>query len=302
MLKERYPMKSAPSLKALLVEQRMVVAPGGYDAISARAIETGGFGAAYMSGSAVSAANGFPDYGLLTLSEMVRAAGVMAQSIRIPLIADADTGFGNEINVTRTVREYERAGVAALHIEDQVAPKRCGHFDGKEIVGRDEFIAKIRAALATRHSSEFLIIARTDARAMVGMDEAIIRANLALDAGADIAFVEAAQSMEELAEIPKRVHGPCLLNIVRGGKTPDLHLDDAENMGYRIAILPSHLLTTALMGFDDALRTLRETRLPPNAASGPSVVERSKRFGADEWDSIRNAFRQTSDQPLVGQS
>ncbi|MGR4871166.1 oxaloacetate decarboxylase [Variovorax sp. LARHSF232] len=293
----RNAMGSESSLRDLLAGPRMVVAPGGYDAISARAIEAGGFPAAYMSGSAVSASCGFPDFGLLTLTEMARAAGVMAQSIRIPLIADADTGFGNEINVTRTVREYERAGVAALHIEDQVSPKRCGHFDGKEVVERDEFVAKIRAALAARQSTEFLIIARTDARAMIGLDEAIARANLALEAGADIAFVEAAQSLEELAEIPRRVRGPCLLNIVRGGKTPDLHLDDAERMGYRLVILPSHLLTTALTQFDEALRSLRETRMPPSSSSGPSVVERSKRFGADEWNSIRTAYRD-----LPGQS
>jgi len=284
-------MKADVSLKSLLEGPRMVIAPGGYDSITARAVEAAGFSAVYMSGSAVSASCGFPDYGLLTLTEMVRAAGVMAQNVGIPLIADADTGFGNEINVTRTVREYERAGVAALHIEDQVAPKRCGHFDGKEVVGRDEFIAKVRAAVAARQSKEFFIIARTDARAVIGLDEAITRANLAFEAGADVAFVEAAQSLDEVAEIPRRVQGPCLLNIVRGGKTPDIHLDGAEQMGYRIAILPGVLLTTALTEFDEALKRLRETRMPPESSRGPSVVERSKRFGADEWDKIRAMYR-----------
>jgi len=277
------------SLKALMRAEQLVVAPGGYDGITARSVEVAGFSAVYMSGSAVSAANGYPDFGLLTLTEMVRAAEVMARSVNLPVIADADTGYGNEINVTRAVREFERVGVAAIHIEDQVTPKRCGHFDGKEVVARDEFLAKIRAALAARQSEDFMIIARTDARAVEGLDEAITRANLALEVGADIAFVEAAQTLEEVTLIPQRVNGPCLLNIVRGGKTPDLSLDDAEQMGYRLAILPSVLLSMTFSAFDNVLNQLKNTRMPPSSATAPSVTERSKRFGADEWNAIRKA-------------
>lgn len=279
------------SLRALLADAALVAAPGAYDGITARMVEQAGFTAAYMTGAGVSASRGFPDFGLLTLTEMAQAAGIVAQSVSIPVIADADTGYGNELNVTRTVREYERAGIAGLHIEDQVAPKRCGHLDGKELVSREEFVAKIRAAVAARRNPDFVIIARTDARAVIGLDEAILRANAALHAGADMAFVEAAQSMEELALIPQRVNGPCLLNIVRGGKTPDLSLDTAQQMGYRLAILPSLLIGAVTEACDDALRTLRDTRRPPSSVNAMPVSERFRRFGADEWNALRTRFR-----------
>ena len=175
-----------------------------------------------------------------------------------PVIADADTGYGNEVNVTRTIQEYERAGVAGVHLEDQVSPKRCGHLDGKEIVPRDEFVAKIRAAAAARRNPDFLLIARTDARAGAGLEEALARVNEALDAGADMAFVEAIPTLEELALVPKRVRGPCLLNVVRGGKTPDLSLLDAQAMGYRLAIMPSLLLGAMMDAADAALQAVRE--------------------------------------------
>lgn len=282
-------------LRAALSLPGLLAAPGGYDGITARSIEQAGFEAVYMTGAGVCASRGYPDFGLLTLTEMAQAAGVMAQAVRIPVIADADTGYGNELNVTRTVREYERAGVAGLHIEDQVAPKRCGHLDGKEIVSREEFVAKIRAAVAAREDADLLLIARTDARAVVGLDEAIARANAALRAGADMAFVEAAQSLEELALIPQRVQGPCLLNIVRGGKTPDIALADAQAMGYRLAILPSLLVGAVLSSCDQTLQALRETGRPPASAGAMPVAERFRRFGADEWDALRTRFRDPSD-------
>ncbi|WP_317925090.1 isocitrate lyase/PEP mutase family protein [Cupriavidus sp. TA19] len=288
-------MTSKPSprqtLRRVLAGNELLAAPGGYDGITARMIEQAGFDALYMTGAGVSASRGFPDFGLLTLTEMAQAAGVVAQSVSIPVIADADTGYGNELNVTRTIREYERAGVAGLHIEDQVAPKRCGHLDGKEIVSRKDFEAKIRAAVAARTDPDFVIIARTDARAVVGLDEAISRANAALRAGADMAFVEAAQSMEELAEIPRRVKGPCLLNIVRGGKTPDLSLDVAQQLGYKLAILPSLLIGSVVDACDRTLRGLQETRKPPVSANATPVAERFRRFGADEWNALRTRFR-----------
>lgn len=289
-------LSARKQLRALLACDALLAAPGGYDGITARMIEQAGFNAVYMTGAGVSASRGFPDFGLLTQTEMAQAAGVVAQAVSIPVIADADTGYGNELNVTRTIRDYERSGVAGFHIEDQVAPKRCGHLDGKEIVSREEFVAKIRAAVSARTDPDFVIIARTDARAVVGFDEAIDRANAALRAGADMAFVEAAQSMEELALIPRRVEGPCLLNIVRGGKTPDLSLDVAEELGYRLAILPSLLIGAVMESCDQTLRGLRETRKPPVSANVMPVAERFRRFGADEWNALRTKFRDPADE------
>ena len=287
-------MTTAHRLRELLARPELVVAPGAYDGMTARMVEAAGFSCAYMTGAGAAAARGFPDYGLLGMGEMADAAGVLARSIGIPLVADADTGYGNELNVTRTVREYEMRGVAGLHIEDQVAPKRCGHLDGKEVIPAEQFVSKIRAALHARRDPAFLVIARTDARAMLGLDEAVRRARAALAAGADMVFVEAAQSLEELAAIPRLVEGPCLLNIVRGGKTPDLGLAAAQEMGYRLAILPSLLLGAAASACEQALSALKTTGQPPSSAHTPGVAERFRRLGADEWDALRTRF-QTSE-------
>jgi 2-methylisocitrate lyase-like PEP mutase family enzyme len=276
----------------------MVVAPGAYDGIGARFVAQAGFPAVYMTGAGTAASLGYPDYGIVTLTEMAANAGCLARAADIPVIADADTGYGNELNVTRTVQEYEMRGVAAIHLEDQVSPKRCGHLDGKEVVERDEFAAKIRAAVAARRDPDFLIIARTDARAVLGFDDAIARANMALDCGADMAFVEAVQSLDEMAAVPKRVKGPCLLNIVRGGKTPDIDLAGADAMGYRLAILPSLLLGAAMQVYDEALRSLRETGTPPASAGGPQVREHFNRMGAEHWDGLRTRFR-SPDRPVA---
>lgn len=287
-------MNQTQALRALLDEAGLIVAPGVYDGLTARMAQQAGFAALYMTGAGTAAARGFPDYGLLTMSEMVENASVITRSAAIPLIADADTGFGNELNVTRTVREYEQRGVAAIHIEDQVMPKKCGHLDGKELVPREEFVAKIRAAVAARNDPQFVVIARTDARAVEGLDEAIWRANAAIEAGADVAFVEAAQGLDEVAAVPRLVQGPCLLNIVRGGKTPDVHLRDVEQMGYRMAILPSLLIGAVAQACEAALVSLRETRQPPLSSGDLSVRERFRRLGADEWDALRTRFRDSS--------
>src|SRR5947209_9259162 len=200
----------------------MVLAPGCYDPLGARLIEEAGFPAAYMTGFGSAAARlGQPDVGLLTLSEMVDNAHRIAEAVGIPVIADADTGYGNALNVIRTVREYEAAGVAAIHIEDQVMPKKCGHIEGKELIGAGEMVAKVSAAVAARRSSDFLIIARTDARAVEGLGGALDRAQRYRDAGADILFVEAPQSAEEIQEIGARFAGvPLLFNYAEGGRTP----------------------------------------------------------------------------------
>src|ERR1700747_3135752 len=175
-------MTQARSFRDLLKRERMVVAPGAYDCITAKLIEQAGFSAVYMTGAGTAATLGYPDFGLVTMSEMVGNAGRIANAVDLPVIADADTGYGNELNVVRTVREYEQAGVAGIHIEDQGFPKKCGHLDDKEIVPREDWLAKIRAAVAARRNPDFTIIARTDARAVAGFEEAIARGHPAIDA------------------------------------------------------------------------------------------------------------------------
>ena len=281
-------LNDSQTLRQLLARPGMLVVPGAYDAIGARLTEQAGFDAVYMTGAGTSLARGYPDLGLLTMNEMVENAAAMARAISVPLIADADTGFGNELNVTRCVREYEARGVAAIHIEDQVMPKRCGHTDGKEVVSREEFVSKIRAAVAARRNRDFVIIARTDARAVVSLEEAVWRANAALLAGADMAFVEATQTLEEVAAVPKRVHGPCLLNVVPGGKTPISDLREAEAMGYKMVILPGLMLKATIEAGDAALAGLKATLMAPKSTE--SIAQTFRRFGADEWDSLRRRF------------
>jgi len=188
-------MTQASKLRAALREPGMVTAPGAYDGLTAMLVAQAGFPAVYMTGAGTSVSHGYPDFGLLTATEMVANAARMARAVDVPVIADADTGYGNELNVVRTVRDYEQAGVAGVHIEDQASPKRCGHLDDKEIVPREDWIAKIRAAAHSRRDADFLIIARTDSRAVVGFEEAVSRANEALANGADMAFVEAPQNL-----------------------------------------------------------------------------------------------------------
>ena len=284
-------MTPSQKLRALLARPELVVAPGVFDGMTARLAEQAGFESIYMTGAGTAATRGYPDYGLLTMTEMADNAGVIARSTTIPLIADMDTGFGNELNVTRAIREYEMRGAAGIHLEDQVMPKRCGHLEGKELVSRAEYIAKIKAAVAARSSGDFLIIARTDARAVLGFEEALWRVNAALDAGADVGFVEAPENLDEVAAVPQRVHGPCLFNIVRGGKSPDIGLQDIQEMGYRIAILPSLLLNAVVDACDAALLDLMKTQRPPVSKGHASVHQRFRRMGADEWDALRTRFR-----------
>ena len=284
-------MTPATRLRALLKAEVMVIAPGAYDGITARLIAQAGFPAVYMTGAGTAASYGYPDFGLVTMTEMVANAARIVRAVDVPVIADADTGYGNELNVVRTIQEHERVGTSGVHIEDQVSPKKCGHLDVKEIIPREEWLAKIRAAVATRRNPDFLVIARTDSRAIAGFDEAAARCNQALAAGADMAFLEAAQTSEEVAAVPRQVRGPCLLNIVRGGKTPEVNLLDAQKMGYRLAILPG-LLITAVVGTCDAmLSELKRTHIHPVPADDPTVRQLFNRFGADEWDTLRTRFR-----------
>ena len=284
-------MTQAARFRELLRRDGMVVAPGAYDCITARLIERAGFDAVYMTGAGTAAMLGYPDFGLVTMSEMVGNAGRIAAAVQLPVIADADTGYGNELNVVRTVREYEIVGVAGIHIEDQGFPKKCGHLDDKEIVPREDWLAKIRAAAASRRSPDFMVIARTDSRAVAGFDEAIARANAAIDAGADMAFVEAPQTLEEVAAVPRLVRGPCLLNVVRGGKTPDLDLGDAERMGYKLAIVPGLLMQNVIGIGEKLLAELAATRRHPAPVREVPVREIFQLMGADEWDALRSRFR-----------
>jgi 2-methylisocitrate lyase-like PEP mutase family enzyme len=198
------------------------------------------------------------------------------------------------------VREYERRGVAGLHIEDQGFPKKCGHLDNKVIIPLEEYLAKVRAAVAARQNPDFVIIARTDSRAVLGFEEAIVRANAALDAGADVAFVEAPQTMEEILAVPRRVNGPCLLNVVWGGKTPEIAFDDAQRAGYKLAIVPGLLFKAVIGVCDRLLRELKSQRRHPRLDTAMTVREAFRRVGADEWDAVSERFR--ADAPAATRS
>jgi 2-methylisocitrate lyase-like PEP mutase family enzyme len=273
------------------MKRGMVAAPGAYDCITARSIERAGFAAVYMTGGGTAASLGYPDYGMLTMTEMADNAGRIATAVKLPVIADADTGYGNELNAIRTVREYEKRGVAGLHIEDQGFPKKCGHLEDKVIAPVDDYVAKIRAAVSAKVDPDFLVIARTDSRAVLGFDEAVKRANAALEAGADMAFIEAPQTREETAAVPKLVKGPCLLNMVWRGKTPDLSLSEAEQMGYKLMILPGLLSRTVLGACDGVLRELRAQDRHPKPVSDITPQQAFSLAGADEWDRYRTQFR-----------
>lgn len=279
-------MAQTSRLRELLSGAGMIVAPGVYDCLTARLAERAGFQAVYATGAGVSASLGYPDYGLITMTEMVSSAGQVAQTVSVPVIADADTGYGNELNVVRAVREYESRGVAGIHIEDQRFPKRCGHLDGKELVSREDFWAKIAAATKNRDDPDFLIIARTDALAVEGLDEAVVRANGALDAGADLAFVDAPQDMLEVREIPRRVNGGCLLNINHGGQTPPVGIEEARECGYRIAILPGLLISHVISSCAEALESLGQTGNYKVPERDLSLRQRFQLLGAEWWDSI----------------
>ncbi len=279
-------MTKTKQLRELLRGGGLITAPGAYDCITARMIEQAGFSAVYMTGAGTAAMLGYPDYGLVTMSEMVDNAGRIASAVSVPVIADADTGYGNELNVVRTVREYEQRGVAGIHIEDQGFPKKCGHLENKVVIPLEDYVAKIRAAVSARRDRDFLIIARTDARAVVGFEDAVRRANAAIDAGADMAFVEAPESLEEVAAVPRLVRGPCLLNIVWRGKTPDVALDEAQAMGYKLAILPALLFNAVVGVCDQMLGDLQQKRRHPMPAADVAPKEFFRRMGAEEWDQL----------------
>jgi 2-methylisocitrate lyase-like PEP mutase family enzyme len=258
-------MRTTTRLRTLLAAPELVVAPGAYDALSARLIAQAGFSVVYMTGFGTAASVlGQPDVGLLTMSEMVGRAAALASVVGdVPLIADADTGYGNPINVQRTIREYERAGVAAVHIEDQVWPKKCGHMEGKQVIPMDEMVQKIRAAVDARQDPDFVIIARTDANAVNGLEDAIVRSQAYREAGADVLFVEAPRTMEELRTIAGTFPGvPLLFNWAESGKTPLLPLHEIQALGFKLVLFPVSLLFTATRAMLSMLEVFKQGQTP----------------------------------------
>lgn len=251
-------MEQRKRLRALIGRAGYTMAPGAHDTLTARLVQLAGFDAVYLTGGGYSRANGYPDIGLLTLPEVVRWIGLTVEAVEIPVIGDADAGYGNALNVIRTVREFEKAGIAGFHLEDQVSPKKCGHYEGKQVVPAAEMVGKIKAALDARRDADMVVIARTDARAIEGLSAALDRANLYLEAGADMAFVEAPQSAGELARVARELKGPAVANVFEGGKTPVLRAHELERLGFRLGIYPSQTQRAAIFAAQEVLRALRQ--------------------------------------------
>ena len=287
-------MRATTQLRQMLNSPGIILAPGAYDGISARLIERQGFKAVYMTGAGTAASVlGQPDIGLTTLTEMTTHAAHIASCVSLPVIADADTGYGNALNVIRTVREYERAGVAAIHLEDQVFPKRCGHLAGKAVIPAKEFAEKIRAASENRTDPDFIIIARTDARAVNGLDDAIDRARLYREAGADVIFVEAPTSREEIERIAREVEAPLLSNQVPGGRTPAVTATELEKLGYKIVIFPAVGFMAAAMAIEKALAQLKDTGTDWHEGPILSPLEIFRRVGIEVWLDLEQKYSQT---------
>jgi 2-methylisocitrate lyase-like PEP mutase family enzyme len=285
-------MNPRQKFKDLLCRDKLLVAPGCFDGLSARLVEEAGFEAAYLSGGAVARSMGIPDIGLVTMSEVIERAAQVVSAIKIPVIADADTGYGNAINLVRTVREFERVGVAAIHIEDQITPKRCGHLDGKEVISLPEMEKKLEAAIATRADPDFCLIARTDARGVHGFDEAIRRGRAFAKVGVDAVFVEAPQSEAELEEIPCQLPNVSLLvNVFKGGKTPMLPVERLQKMGYRIAIYPSETQRAGIYAMRMVLGLLRKTGTTEAMDEALTTFnERDKIVGLDDWQQLERRY------------
>jgi 2-methylisocitrate lyase-like PEP mutase family enzyme len=278
------------TLRELLASGRMLTVPGAANALAARVIEDSGFECLYVTGAGVANTHlAVPDIGLLTFSELVAHVAAIREAVEVPLIVDADTGFGNPVNVRRTVRELERAGAAAIQLEDQTFPKRCGHFAGKEVISRGEMLAKIRAAVDARRDPKTVIVARTDARAVAGLDEACARANACREAGADVVFVEAPASETEIETIAAKVEGPQVINIVVGGVTPALSQERLAELGFAIALHANLPLLAGVRGMQDALRLLRA-----GIAPGPDHLvtwdERQRLVRRAEFADLENRY------------
>ena len=285
-------MGATTSLRELLRGDGIVVAPGVYDGLSARLARAAGFAAAYATGGGIARSMGFPDLGLVSMHEVAdRLAGIVEHA-GVPVIADADTGYGNALNVRRTVREFERAGVAALHLEDQVFPKRCGHYDDKAVVSTAEMVQKLRAARDAAADPDLVLIARTDAIAVEGLAGAIERAHAYAAAGADVLFVEAPESEAQIETIARSVPGPKLINMFEGGKTPLVPLARLGSLGYRIVIVPSDLQRAAIRAMEDVLAVMRRDG-NSRAAAGrmATFAEREAVVGTPEYLDLDRRYR-----------
>lgn len=267
-------MNQAARLRARLGQPRIVMAPGAPDSITARLVERAGFDAIYMTGFGATASRlGMPDIGLLTQTEMTEHARNMVRATAIPVIADADTGYGGPSNIHRTVREYIQAGVAAIHLEDQVAPKRCGQMAGIRLMDAGENVLRLKAAIESRGDDDLLIIGRTDAMPAVGPDEAIRRAHLYQEAGVDLVFVDGIKKIAEVEAVARAVQGPKVVSIVDGNETTALTASDLEEMGFSMAFYAVTALFTATRAIADALARLKQAGTPAGAASQHSYAE-----------------------------
>ncbi|MEW6403420.1 MAG: isocitrate lyase/PEP mutase family protein [Chloroflexota bacterium] len=275
-------------MRNLLSQPDLLIVPGAADALTARLIEDSGFSAVYASGAGIANVQfALPDIGLLTMTEMIEPIHRIVDAVDIPVIADADTGYGNAVNVTRTTRVFEDVGVAAMQLEDQVTPKRSGHFSGKEVISAEEMAQKIHAAVRARR--DMLIIARTDSLATHGIAETVRRANLYARAGADIIFVEAPTQKDQIAGLPKQINAPLLFNMTEGAKTPPISHDELQEMGYRIVIHPNLAMRVAARAVQSALAVLQKTR--SSELLIPSMLEwneRQRLVRLPEWETLDN--------------
>jgi 2-methylisocitrate lyase-like PEP mutase family enzyme len=286
-------MRAPARLKEIVARRAAVQAPGTANALFARVIEDLGFEVVYVTGAGIANMHlGAPDIGLTTLTEIANAVAAIADAVSVPLIVDADTGFGNAINMTRTVRVLERAGAAGLQIEDQVFPKKCGHFAGKDVIPRDEMVQKVKAAVDARRDQDLQIIARTDARAVEGLDRAIARAHAFIEAGADIAFVEAPLDVAELGRIAREIKAPQVVNIVFGGKTPDPGQAELAKMGFSLVLYANAALQAAVKAANEVLGSLKQHgSLDAVAGRLASFDERQRVVNKDAWDSLEARYR-----------
>lgn len=280
------------TLRALVNERRGVLVPGAFNALSAKVIEDLGFEAIYVTGAGVTNMwFGMPDQGFMGLSEIADHTARIRDAVELPLIVDADTGFGNALNVRHTVRVLERAGADCIQLEDQVAPKRCGHFTGKEVISTEEAVSKIKAAVDARRDPDFLIMARTDACATQGFEAAIERAQRFAEAGADILFVEAVTKMEEIRALPQRLSTPQLMNMVIGGKTPITDAGELQQMGYGVVLYANAALQGAVAGMQKALGVLKtQRRIDEDPHLVIPFAERQRLVNKPEWDALEKKY------------
>ena len=285
-------MSTRKQLKQLVEARRGVLVPGAFNALSAKVIEDLGFEAIYVTGAGVTNMwFGMPDQGFMGLAEIADHTARIRDTVNVPLLVDADTGFGNALNVYHTVRTLERAGADCIQLEDQVAPKRCGHFSGKEVISTEEAVSKIKAAVDARRDPDFLIMARTDAAATHGFEAAVERAQKFAEAGADILFVEAVTKEEEVRALPQRLSKPQLMNMVIGGKTPIFNADQLAGLGYGIVLYANAALQGAVAGMQKALTVLRDQKevLESSGLVAP-FAERQRLVGKPAWDALEKQY------------